>query len=453
DLRMPRMDGYQLCEILKADTRFRHIPVIFLSVAGETLDKVRAFELGAVDYIIKPFQVQEVTARIHTHLTIFQQQQELIRQRHEIETLRDTVAVVNSTLELGEVLTRILANVERVVHHDCANVMLIEEDYARVFKHRGYPQESLHTLMESRFPIDDTRNLTEMVATHQPVWIGDVTQDENWERLHGLEAVRSYMGTPILSGDDVIGFIGLESFTTNAFHSEHAERLKAFADQVAIAIRNAQVFEQVKALAAEEERQRIARDLHDAVSQTLFSASVIAETLPFLVDRDRAEFNNGLQRLAKLANGALAEMRTLLVELRPAALLETELSVLLKYLVNSLQTRTDANLSYTTEGSENEISPEAKVNLYRITQEALNNSIKHARARNISLDLNMGANEVSVRIIDDGNGFVPEQVPRNHMGLLIMGERAAKANISLIVRSALQQGTHIEAHWQKSSHV
>jgi signal transduction histidine kinase len=203
-------------------------------------------------------------------------------------------------------------------------------------------------------------------------------------------------------------------------------------------------------LAAAEERQRLARDLHDAVSQTLFSANVIAETLPLFFERKPEEVQLGLAQLAKLTKGALAEMRTLLVELRPNALIETDLSVLLTHLVNGFRTRTNAEIVLNINGTESALNPNVKIDFYRIAQEALNNVIKHARASRIEVTLNGWRDGALLSIQDNGCGFNPTHIPADHMGIRIMRERATNANFALEITSAINQGTIVVTSWNAS---
>lgn len=193
-------------------------------------------------------------------------------------------------------------------------------------------------------------------------------------------------------------------------------------------------------LAAIEERQRIARDLHDAVTQTLFSASMMAETL-LLSSKDET-ISTGLKRLQQLTQGALAEMRTLLIEIRPEALETTDLSDLLQYLAQLTVARTKAHVALQIDQGI-ALEPAVKIVFYRVAQEALNNVFKHARADHIAVELQQDQGIVRLRISDNGHGFDPTHPPAGHFGLDIMGERAQMVNASLTVNSVLNKGTDV----------
>ncbi len=208
-------------------------------------------------------------------------------------------------------------------------------------------------------------------------------------------------------------------------------------------------------LAASGERQRLARELHDAVSQALFSASMIADVLPRLWQSNPQEGQRQIQELARLTRGAQAEMRVLLLELRPVALNEAPLAELLRQL--TLVTAGRSKLQVTASVEEpGELPAEVKITLYRIAQEALNNVIKHAQATEARLELCRTRNEgnperVELRISDNGHGFQLQGISSEHMGLRIMRERAESVGAQFGVESQVGRGTVIRVAWQPAA--
>jgi PAS domain S-box-containing protein len=204
--------------------------------------------------------------------------------------------------------------------------------------------------------------------------------------------------------------------------------------------------------AAEEavvaERTRLARDLHDAVTQTLFSASLIAEVLPQLWEINPQEADKRLSELRELTRGALAEMRTLLLELRPSALTDAALPDLLRQLSEAIIGRARLPIQLVVEG-ECDLPPEVQVALYRIAQEALNNVVKYARASQVSVNLRLQPDSVRLMVMDDGIGFDPAAVPPNHLGLRIMRERAETISARLNIYSEPGEGTQVTAVWSR----
>jgi signal transduction histidine kinase len=209
--------------------------------------------------------------------------------------------------------------------------------------------------------------------------------------------------------------------------------------------------EMEEAVAAE--RSRLARELHDAVTQTLFSASLIAETLPRSWARDQEKGRRLLTELQQLSRGALAEMRALLLELRPAALVEADLGDLLHQLAEAASGQAGLPVTVTVAG-EHRLPPEVHVTLYRIAQEALNNTVKHARAEQATVHLHCTppspgkeAGRVELTVRDDGRGFDPDRVLPHRLGLGIMGERAQAIGATLAVESEPGGGTEVRVVW------
>jgi signal transduction histidine kinase len=215
-------------------------------------------------------------------------------------------------------------------------------------------------------------------------------------------------------------------------------------------VENARLYKQAEEVAATAERGRLARDLHDAVSQTLFSASLIADVLPRLWERDTVQGLQRLNELRQLTRGALAEMRTLLLELRPAALEKTPLSDLLQQLSEAFSGRSRIPTSLTIEG-QRPLPAEVKVTLYRITQEALNNVSKHANPQRVEVHLLLRPERAMLHITDNGRGFEHASVQGDHLGLQIMQERARGIDATFEIESRTGQGTDITVSWNDPS--
>ncbi len=204
--------------------------------------------------------------------------------------------------------------------------------------------------------------------------------------------------------------------------------------------------ERLRELATLQERQRLARDLHDAVTQTLFSASLIGEVLPRLWERSPDEGRRRLEELRQLTRGALAEMRTLLLELRPAALTEAPLGDLLRQLAEATTGRARVPVTLDIECSTS-LPPDVQVTLYRIAQESLNNVTKHSAASQATVNLRCTAKEVDLCICDNGRGFDPGSVSAEHLGLGIMQERARAIGARITVESRPGCGTQVRLVW------
>jgi PAS domain S-box-containing protein len=214
--------------------------------------------------------------------------------------------------------------------------------------------------------------------------------------------------------------------------------------------------EQLAKKAADEavtaERTRLARDLHDAVTQTLFSASLTAEVLPDLWEMDVEEAKSSTEELRQLTRGALAEMRTLLLELRPATLTQTRLSDLIRQLCEAFIGRSRLPIVLKIQG-ERSLPPEVQVACYRIAQESLNNVFKYARATQVQVDLFLSSSGVKFEVCDNGLGFDTTTIKPTSLGMRIMRERAEAIGADFQISSTPGSGTCIQVTWNEDPHV
>jgi signal transduction histidine kinase len=259
----------------------------------------------------------------------------------------------------------------------------------------------------------------------------------SWARIY-----RALLAVPIVVQDQVYGGMLLYYGQPRSFSQEEVDLAVSFGDQVALAIGNDQLRRQVEQAATNAERDRLARELHDAVTQTLFSASLIAEAMPRVWEQNPDEGRRGLEELRRLTRGAAAEMRTMLVELRPAALTEKPLGELLRHLTEAMSGRTRVPVELSVDG-DSVLPPEVQIALYRITQEALNNISKHAGASAITVELACRPDRTVLQVCDNGSGFEPRDILPDRFGLGIMRERAQDIGAAILIDSQPGQGTRI----------
>lgn len=181
-------------------------------------------------------------------------------QRELTDAIRANALAISNSLRLDEVLDRILENIAPAVPHDMANLMLITDGVAQTVRHRGYTERGLSKLTGSGYVIDRLPNFRLMAETRQPLIISDTYGNPNWIFTHHAQWIRSYLGVPVVFQEEVIGFINLDSSEPGAFTEAHAERLQIFANQAAIAVRNAQLYEEVRQHAAELEARNAELD-------------------------------------------------------------------------------------------------------------------------------------------------------------------------------------------------
>jgi signal transduction histidine kinase len=254
---------------------------------------------------------------------------------------------------------------------------------------------------------------------------------------------------PLVVGDQTEGMMAVSRDAHDQpFQSEELKLGEIIASDVSLALEKSRLQAQEKKVAAAEERTRIARDLHDAVTQTLYSAGLIAEALPRVWERDVEEGRLGLDKLRRLLHGALSEMRILLFELRPASTEIADLSTLLRHLGNALEGRTRIEIQYEFEEAI-PIPQDVKVAFYRIAQEATNNIEKHAKATKVTIEMASELENVRMDISDDGSGFDSESCAEKGYGLTIMRERADEMGVAFDLNSAQGEGTKVSVSWNR----
>lgn len=395
---------------------------------------------------------------------LYEREQERLaeaEQRRELaEGLRDILAYLNSDRQTDEILDYIVAQAGRFLGTDSVAIYRLEEggDMLRIQTARGLPEDYVNSMS---LPVG--RGIPgRAVMQRKPLRVSDLaatlstsTIMEDRRRLmlmlEIVERYRSALAVPLFIKNDIYGTIVLYYRETREFNDEEVRLAVAFGDQAALALENARLRAQVGISAAAAERQRLARDLHDAVTQTLFSASLIAEVLPRLWDKRPDDARKRLDELRELTRGALAEMRTLLLELRPSTLTEVELSELLRQLTEAMIARARLPVTLTIDGEPPTLPPDVQLALYRIAQEALNNVTKHAQASAVSVDLKIDDDLLTLRIEDNGRGFDPSTIPPDHMGVSIMRERAETIGAVLEIDSQPGKGTRLQVQWTANS--
>jgi PAS domain S-box-containing protein len=376
--------------------------------------------------------------------------QEEERRREIAEGLRDIVSILNSNHPLRQVLDHIVIQARQLLGSQAVAIYRLEEGpgHLTLRAAQGLPDgcplrgENAASLTILRQAVSGSRPIATPGRTTPD--FGDV--HEAYTTCSDM--CQALLAVPISIKDSVYGGMLLCNTEPRTFCDDDVELAVVFADQVALAIENARLRDQVEQAAIAAERSRLARDLHDAVTQTLFSASLIAESLPRIWQRYPEETERGLQELRQLTRGALAEMRTLLLELRPAALTEKPLGELLRNLTDATNSRTRVPITLNAR-EDGSLPANVQVVIYRLAQEALNNIAKHAKASSVTVDLECQSARVALDIRDDGCGFDLGAIPAGHLGIGIMRERADAIGAELQISSHPGQGTEIVVRWQE----
>ena len=351
----------------------------------------------------------------------------------ELQTLLDVTSAAITSLDLDEMLRTTLDRLTSLVQAARVGVMLLDDESGELEPRILRPPQAISP--------DD---MAEMITACQAVL-------ESGKLLYiAPDAARGFLEPgallPLRSRGQILGVLTIIGAPGNTFSEQQLALFESIADQLGMAVENARLYEQAEQAAAAAERSRLARDLHDAVSQTLFSASLIAEVLPILWENNPEEGRRRLEELRELTRGAMAEMRSLLLELRPITLAEFSLKELLEQLAEAAIGRSRLAVDLTVEG-ERSLPADIKVVFYRISQEALSNIGKHAGASQVTMRLVFQTDAVTLAIRDDGRGFDIANTPPQSLGLSIMRERATQIGATVDIESAIAEGTSVTLSW------
>jgi two-component system nitrate/nitrite sensor histidine kinase NarX len=390
------------------------------------------------------------------------QEQEMTRRQQVADSLRRMLTVLNSGQPLEAILEHIMAEATAVLGAEAVAIYRLHNEERLLTIQAAQGLEPGY-VAAARIPVGQSVT-GQAVRERRPVALQDVaalTPDDDLPLDPQRRALLERLGTRYraliavpLAAEEVFGAITVYWQAPRAFSGEDVDLAVAFGDQAALAIRNAQLRAQVEQAAAASERRRLAHDLHDSVTQVLFSVSLTAEVLPALWQRDRAEGERALEELRQLTRGALAEMRMLLLELRPSALQEARLDDLLSQLAAAFVARARVPIALDVE-PDCDLPAEIRVAFYRIAQEALNNVAKHAEATQVALSMHCeplgsarAGRRATLRVSDDGQGFDLNEVALDRLGLGIMRERAEAIDAALQIDSQPGQGTRIAVTWR-----
>jgi PAS domain S-box-containing protein len=366
------------------------------------------------------------------------------------------LARISASLTVGQTMEAILdALAARIVQSTvavaCAVVLMDEETgLLRTAGSRGLP-EGYTAALEVAYRAGMRPPPVEVLRTRQPLLVRDARQaalntpfsSPLHSYLHEVSWDTIYF-VPLVSRGRALGVLNLYYLPGEEPGEDEIVFLGAVADQTAVALENAGLFAAAQGKAALEERQRLARELHDSVSQALYGIALGARTARALLGREGPpdSVDEWLEYVLSLAEAGMTEMRALIFELRPESLETEGLIAALKQQAAALEARHEIPVEVAL-GEEPDLPLETKETLYRIAQEALHNTVKHARASRADLKLECDAQGIVLEVSDDGDGFDPSEDFSGHLGLKSMRERAARLGGTLRVESVPGEGTNI----------
>jgi signal transduction histidine kinase len=362
-----------------------------------------------------------------------------------LKTVSDAVLAVAAELSVDEVLQRLVDSSRELAGARYAALGLPDGNGGfRRFLTSGMSDE----LIAALGPLPRQHGvLGAMLETRSPYRSGDIHDHPRFRGWWpaGHPDMRSFLGVPIVAPAGVIGaFYLTEKIDAPDFDDEDEELIVLLAAHAAIAIANARLYGQARELSIVAERNRLALDLHDAVSQKLFGLVFMAEAAGTLLERDPAEARGHVAKLQALAQEALYELRSIVFELRPPDLERDGLGGALRKHVELLRRLQQQEIELVLAG-DLRADAERDREILRIAQEAIQNALKHAHARHISVRLDADGGGLLLEVEDDGVGFDPDAYPARsrRLGLTSMEERAKRLGGTLEIRSARGAGTMV----------
>lgn len=360
----------------------------------------------------------------------------------ELATINSIAWVVSRSLDLNEILNSALEHTSQAMGAEAGGIYLLDEKdtLLNLAAHRGLGPEFLGSI--------DGLRVGEgfsgwVVQTGQPLIVDDAAADPRLARVdlskHGSGPLAA---APITSKGKVLGTIFLSTREGRQFGEQDLQLLCSIANQIGVAIENALLYSRAQQLAVLEERNRLARDLHDSVTQAVYGVTLYAEAATRLLSSGQVDTAaDHLRELRTTAQQALREMRSLIFELRPPVLEKEGLVAALHARLEAVEGRSGLQTEMKVDGDIN-LPADVEEELYRVAQEALNNALKHGRAQNIRVHLCQDQARVSLEVADDGVGFDTSQIDEyGGLGLPGMRERALGLGGNLTVTSSPGGGT------------
>ena len=362
-----------------------------------------------------------------------------------VRAMSDAVLAIGRERSVDTVLQRIVHSARELVQarYAALGVPDGQGNFAR-FITSGMTEEEVAAMG----PLPRTHGLLgAMLESAESHRTPDIRRDPRfrgwWPSAHPV--MRSFMGVPIVGGDEVVGAFYLTDKEGDAeFTAADQELIEMLAPHAALAMENARLSERSRELSIVEERNRLARDLHDSLVQKLFGVVLAAKSASTMLERDGAEARAQVERLGELAQEAISELRSLVFQLRPAAIETEGLAEALRKHVEVLRRVHGITLALELTGTPR-LRPGVDDEVFRIAQEALHNALRHARAGRIAVRLEENGDSLRLSVEDDGAGFAPD-APRlraRRLGLTSMEERARELGGRLEIDSAPGAGTSV----------
>jgi nitrate/nitrite-specific signal transduction histidine kinase len=400
-------------------------------------------EVGALARAFNSMTAQLRDLIGHLEERVQERTRALRRQALQLETsARVSRDLTASILNVDQLLTKVVGLIRDAFDYYHVHIYLIDGENQRLVLRAS--SGKVGSAVQNLEIAGSSLN-SEAALSGEAVLVNDVAEHPRFLADESLPDTRSELVVPLALSGRVIGTLDVQSAKVNAFAEDDVLVIQSLGDQIAVAIENARLVGSSRELAVVEERNRMARELHDSMTQLLHSLVLFAGAGRKAVQAnrlERAEWH--IMRVEQNAQQALKEMRQLVFELRPPSLEEEGLVGALRQRLDAVENRIGITTQLSVEG-ELELPAAAEEGLYRIAQEALTNSLKHAFASSVHVQVRANAETASLEVIDDGRGFDPTSAGElGGLGLVSMRERAEELAGTLTVISAPGKGTRVK---------
>ncbi|MBN1314868.1 MAG: GAF domain-containing sensor histidine kinase [Anaerolineales bacterium] len=372
---------------------------------------------------------------------------ELAHRALQLETSARVSREITSILDIDELLAMVVDLIDQTFGYYCVQIFLVEPVTNR-FKLRASSRKTNKVSGRETLPefVPDELNRRVIESSHH-LLVDDVKRDRRYPAFTQVKSVESELIVPLIVGKRVIGTMAVAGDKPGAFGQDDVTVIQSLGDQVAIAIENARLYEESREMAVMEERHRMARELHDSVTQALFSIDLHARAIATNLRRDQNKAEDQISHLRLVTHDTLQEMRSLIYDLRPSHLEEYGLVGALREEIDRFKNPGGPTFKLDVR-DDRRLPAEVERGLFRIIQEAIRNAIKHAGANLIVVELLFDPQSVAICISDDGRGFDPAALPNNRraFGLIGMQERAELLKCVFSIDSKPGNGSRVRVY-------
>jgi signal transduction histidine kinase len=397
-----------------------------------------------VGAVIGLLNIRKLKLRLkHVEADLDARSTQIEQQRKELESLYRADDELRRHLHLDEVLQSLVSTATELLHADKGSLLVWDDQKEKLYARAtvGFSPETVSIMSFSR-----GEGLAGKVAlSGEPAIVEDATLDERvTAKVIQAEKIRGLIQIPIRVAGEVYGIFSADYLEPHHFTEEEIRLLSAFAQRAGLAIETARLHEREQQIAVMQERNHLARDLHDSVTQSLYGVSLYAEVALQLIRSGEPEkAGKNVKELKAMSLDALAEMRLLIYELRPSVFDAEGLVAAIQARLDAVEGRVGLETNFVIEGDIS-LTPQVEQGLYRIVQEALNNVLKHAHARAVTVTLQQQKHMVCLEVADDGVGFDPlAACEAGCMGLNGMQERAQEMGAEFVITSQSGSGAKV----------